>query len=93
MNETEIKQFVSSNLPKWSVKQGKLLREIRTKNWTESMSIANMISYLSEQSNHHPDLSIKYSNVIIELFTHSSNSITEKDLFLAQKIDEILIIN
>ena len=93
MKESEVTNYVASHLPNWSIKEGKLFLEIKTKNWSKSMSIANMISFLAEELDHHPDLTIKYSTVIVQIFTHSSNSITDKDFALAQKINLILNIN
>ena len=81
---------IKEKLPTWTVNDNKLYNIIKTKNWTESMSIANMISFLAEKQNHHPDLIVKYGSVTIELFTHTTNNITEKDILLAQKINEVL---
>ncbi len=39
--------------------------------------------------NHHPDILITYNKVTITLSTHSEGGITEKDLNLAQQIEEI----
>ena len=45
---------------------------------------------LAEEMNHHPDVLIHgYKLVKVMLFTHSLNSITDKDYELAKKIDEI----
>ena len=51
------------------------------------MAIANLVSFFAEKYDHHPDLDIKYSSVIISYFTHTSGEITDKDIKLAQLID------
>lgn len=78
--------FLKMN-PSWSIRDNKLFRLIETKNWSESMSIANLISFYAEKQNHHPDLLVCYSKLEISLFTHDSNSITEKDILLASTIE------
>jgi 4a-hydroxytetrahydrobiopterin dehydratase len=50
----------------------------------------NKIAEISEKQQHHPDIHIYYNNVIIELYTHSVNGLSEKDFNLAARIDEIL---
>ncbi len=93
MNEQELRDYIKKNLSNWTIYNQKLHLEVKTQNWTQSMSIANMISYFAERFNHHPDLQIKYSSVQIDLFTHSSNSISEKDLNLAKNITNLLNSN
>lgn len=54
------------------------------------MMIANAIGYLAEANWHHPEMTIEYSAVKINLTTHSDGGVTEKDLALAKCI-EVLV--
>lgn len=58
-------------------------------NFTESMEFAGEIAQLAEKANHHPDITISYSKVFVELHTHESGGVTQKDIDLALKIEEI----
>ena len=78
--------------PSWSIQDNKLFKEIKTKNWTESVSIVNLISFLAEKYDHHPELLISYYAVEVFLITHDQQSITEKDLHLAQQIETSLLL-
>ena len=49
----------------------------------------NIIADHSEKINHHPKLINEYNILEIELYTHSSNAITEKDFLLARFIENI----
>ena len=49
----------------------------------------NIIADQSEKVDHHPKLINEYNKVEVELFTHSSNSISNKDFSLARFIDNI----
>jgi len=89
MSVKEIENFLTKNTS-WFIAGDRLKREIVTKNWSHSISIANMVSFLAEKFNHHPDLTIKYSKVEITLYTYDSGNITGKDLNLAKKIEELL---
>lgn len=86
----EIHKIIESKIPEWKIIDNKLQLELKTKNWSESMAIANLVSFFAEKYDHHPDLVIKYSSVIISYFTHTSGEITDKDIKLAQLIDKTL---
>ena len=43
----------------------------------------------AEAMNHHPDLSISWSEVTVTLSTHSEGGLTDNDFELAQKIDAL----
>jgi pterin-4a-carbinolamine dehydratase len=90
MDSKNISDFIKKYIPSWSIESNKLSRSYETKNWNDSMSKANVISYLAEYSNHHPEICIKYYSINVKLFTHDEGEITEKDLNLAQIIDEFL---
>jgi len=51
---------------------------------TESASFA-------EEINHHPDWSNSWNNVKVRLTTHSSPGLTNLDIRLAQKMDELAL--
>ena len=76
----------------WTIKDSKLFRVIRTNNWSESISIVNLISYLANKDDHHPELFVSYTKIEISLFTHDLNNISERDIQLATKIESSLKI-
>jgi len=43
----------------------------------------------AEEMNHHPDISISWSEVEVRLSTHSEGGLTENDFRLAATIDEL----
>ena len=47
------------------------------------------IAVLSEQENHHPELHFGWGYVVVELFTHTVEAVTQKDYDLAQKISQM----
>ena len=74
----------------WKVEKTNLTREFELSNFAEAVQFVNKILPLAEEMNHHPDVLIHgYKLVKVMLFTHSLNSITDKDYELAKKIDEI----
>jgi 4a-hydroxytetrahydrobiopterin dehydratase len=76
---------------KWTNSEGKLSRKIECQDFNDALALVNKIALIAEELNHHPDLKIHgYKFLSIELYTHTTNSITEKDIVLSQKIDELL---
>jgi 4a-hydroxytetrahydrobiopterin dehydratase len=47
------------------------------------------IGFLAEAADHHPDLDVRWRKVRVALTTHDSNGLTQLDLDLAQRIEEI----
>ncbi|QQG38214.1 MAG: 4a-hydroxytetrahydrobiopterin dehydratase [Candidatus Kaiserbacteria bacterium] len=66
-----------------------LSKEFRFENFLEAMAFANKITAVAESEGHHPDLSIGWGRVGVELSTHAIKGLSENDFILAAKIDEI----
>lgn len=66
-----------------------LAKVFQFKNFVETMKFVNEIARIAEEEGHHPDLTVSYSLVTIELMTHAIGGLSENDFILAAKIDEI----
>jgi len=66
-----------------------LVKEFRFKDFAAAMKFANLVGDIAEEENHHPDLSIGWGRVSVELTTHAIDGLSENDFILAAKIDEI----
>ncbi len=83
--EKEIKDLVG-----WEKVENKLSKNFKFKDFIESFSFITRIAMISEKMNHHPDITISYNSVHIDLTTHDINSISKNDIILARKIDELI---
>src|SRR3990167_4433095 len=84
--EVLLKQISGWNLSE----DGKIIsREFTFKNFVEAMDFANKIALIAEEEGHHPDLAISWGKVGISLTTHAIKGLSENDLILAAKIDQI----
>ncbi|NBT45291.1 MAG: 4a-hydroxytetrahydrobiopterin dehydratase [Gammaproteobacteria bacterium] len=88
--EATVQQRLSEELPHWTLEGGWIRRKYRTSGWKASLILVNTIGHLAEVAWHHPDLSVTYAMVIVKLMTHSAKGITERDLALAKKIEEVI---
>ncbi len=66
-----------------------LAKHFHFKNFGETMEFVNKIAAIAEAEGHHPDLSVSYADVGVELMTHAIGGLSENDYILAAKIDEI----
>jgi len=73
----------------WIIKNNRLIKEFVFKDFNESLDFINKIAHEAELLNHHPTIINTYNSVVIELWTHSENKVTELDYILKDKIDFI----
>jgi 4a-hydroxytetrahydrobiopterin dehydratase len=78
------------NLPGWELKNEKLHRELKFKNFVQAFGFMTQVAILAEQMDHHPEWFNVYSRVIIDLTTHEASGISQRDFDLAQKINQTL---
>lgn len=52
-----------------------------------AVRFVDYVAEVAEQADHHPDIDIRYNQVILSLSTHSAGGITDKDFDLARTID------
>jgi len=75
---------------KWEINKNILTKKFKLKSFELIIARLNILAKVTEKTNHHPDFKVEnYNEIYFYLYTHDKNSITEKDYFLAEKIDEI----
>jgi len=87
--QAEAKTLLGELDKAWSLEEGKLTREFKFRDFKEAMKFVNSVAEIAEQEWHHPDISIYFNKVNIELFTHSIKGLSENDFILAAKVDSI----
>jgi 4a-hydroxytetrahydrobiopterin dehydratase len=79
-----------AELPGWSIVDGKLHRELRFPDFVRAFGFMTSVALVAEAHDHHPEWSNVYGRVVVDLTTHDAGGITEKDVALARKIDELV---
>lgn len=54
-----------------------------------AMEFVNRVAELAETEGHHPDISIWYNRVQLDLWTHSIGGLSENDVIVAAKINSL----
>jgi 4a-hydroxytetrahydrobiopterin dehydratase len=89
LGEKEIEQALAG-IPDWSRDGASIRRTIDFDSFEAAMAFVNRVAQLAESANHHPDIDIRYSKVLLVLSTHSSGGLTNRDFDLAARIDRLL---
>jgi len=76
-------------LPGWVLRAGKLHRELRFKDFNAAFAFMTRVALEAEKRDHHPEWSNVWNRVSIDLVTHESSGITERDVALALVISEL----
>ena len=89
--EEQSREMMGQLSEEWQlVDEGRLLaRSFRFKNFKETMAFVNKVAAIAEEEQHHPDMTVSYNTLTIELMTHATGGLSENDFILAAKIDEI----
>lgn len=76
-------------LPAWELRDGKLRREFRFRDFSDAFAFMTRVAMLAERYDHHPNWSNVYDRVTIELWSHDAGGITERDVVLAREISRV----
>ncbi len=82
-------QSALSQLPNWSIQEAKLHREYQFADFAQAIGFITTAAIRIEKIDHHPEWFNVYNRVRVDLTTHSSGGITQKDVDLAQMLEKI----
>jgi 4a-hydroxytetrahydrobiopterin dehydratase len=71
----------------WELRAGKLHRELTFSDFSEAFAFMTRVALAAEKLDHHPDWSNVWNRVVIDLSTHDSGGVTQRDVELAKKIE------
>ncbi len=78
-----------TTLDGWELRGERLHRHCRFRDFREAMRFVAAMADLAEAEGHHPDFSVHYSAVDVEIWTHAIGGLSENDFILAGKIDAL----
>jgi 4a-hydroxytetrahydrobiopterin dehydratase len=86
LSEQQIQSELTKH-PEWSESGGSIMRTYQFKDFVESMVFVNKVAQAAEESQHHPDILVRWNKVTLTLSTHDAGGITGKDFALAGTCD------
>ena len=82
-------RLAAAGLVGWTHAHGRLRREFTFADFSEAWAFMSRVALLAEARNHHPDWSNSWNRVVIELISHDTGGLTDRDLDLAGAIDSL----
>lgn len=91
LSEAEARKLMPELDTEWMLIDGGriLARTFTFKDFVEAMKFVNKVADVAEEEGHHPDMTLSYNTLSIELTTHAIDGLSENDFILAAKIDTI----
>jgi len=81
---------VAKQVPGWKVIDGHhIARSFTFKDFREALAFVNQVGEIAESQGHHPDIFLAWGKVVVTIWTHKIDGLTESDFILAAKIDTL----
>jgi 4a-hydroxytetrahydrobiopterin dehydratase len=89
LSDLEIQRALGS-LPGWARRGDVLTKAYTFRTFADGIGFVQRIARAADKADHHPDIDIRYTKIVITLSTHSAGGITENDLALASTIEQLV---
>lgn len=74
----------------WRVVDGHHLeKEYRFPDFVTALDFVNRVGGMAEEQNHHPDLFLAWGRVVVRIWTHKIDGLTESDFVFAAKAETL----
>jgi len=76
-------------LPGWAGDARGISRTYEAEDFPAAILLVDAVARDAEEMNHHPDIDIRWRNVRFACATHSEGGVTQLDIELAHRIDDL----
>lgn len=84
----EEREPLLAQLPAWRVFDGHHLgRTYVFDDFVSALAFVNRLGAIAEEQGHHPEMTLGWGRVRVEIWTHAIDGLTESDFILAAKYD------
>ncbi len=71
----------------WKARKGFIEKSFNFKTFMGGIAFVRRIALIAEKLDHHPDIHIRWTTVLLQIQTHDEGGITERDFEVARAID------
>jgi len=90
LKEDEARNYLSQLDKDWELTTRQTIsREFRFPSFVEAIAFVNRVAQIAEEEDHHPDITINYRKVRLELTTHAIDGLSQNDFIIAAKADRL----
>ncbi|HEX8002315.1 MAG TPA: 4a-hydroxytetrahydrobiopterin dehydratase [Mycobacteriales bacterium] len=72
-------------LPGWTYDGHRLERTVTLGSFADAIRYVNAVAAVAQEMDHHPDIDIRYRDVTIACWTHTTGGVTDTDVELARR--------
>jgi 4a-hydroxytetrahydrobiopterin dehydratase len=90
VSQRELEEKLEQLKPNWRLEGGKLYRRLEFRDFVECFSFMVKVALEAEKMQHHPEWLNVYNRLEIWLTTHDLGGISTYDLYMAERIEELL---
>lgn len=77
-------------LPGWAIESNTIRKSYRFPSYARTIGFINLVAWVAEAEDHHPDLTVGYGEVRVSFSTHHAGGLTRKDFICAARLDAVL---
>ncbi|SCL41329.1 pterin-4-alpha-carbinolamine dehydratase [Micromonospora pallida] len=74
----------------WTGDPAGISRTVQLGSFPAAIAVVDRVAEVAEARDHHPDIDIRWRTVTFRCTTHSAGGVTQRDIDLARRIDEIV---
>jgi 4a-hydroxytetrahydrobiopterin dehydratase len=89
LDEGSVRAALES-LDGWTGDTDALTRTVKLPSFPDAIAVVDRVAEVAEQLDHHPDIDIRWRTLVFRCATHSAGGVTDRDVDLARRIDEIV---
>ena len=90
LQSDEIQRLSAELDHEWRVVDGHHLeRKLSFPDFVSALAFTNRLGELAEAEGHHPDILLAWGRVVVTIWTHKIDGLSESDFVLAAKIDQL----
>ena len=79
-----------AGLVDWTGDATGISRTVELDSFPTVIAVVDRVAEVAEERDHHPDIDIRWRTVTFRCTTHSAGGVTQRDIDLARRIDEIV---
>ena len=90
LRKKEIENYLAQLQGGWRLSNDKMISKVFSfVNFKHTMDFVNKVADISEQEGHHPVMHVHFGKLVVEIWTHAIDGLSENDFIMAAKIDAI----
>jgi len=90
LSDAEVATLGAALASRWTVAEQHLRCRIRCPDFAAAMALATRVALLAEAEGHHPELTVAWGRLGVDLTTHAIRGLSRNDFVMAAKIDALV---